>query len=67
MYACATKFLSNDVVIAKSAMHKREMALAAMRLLGRHSIDERRLSRLCTADRDLAAIIELHNYSCRCY
>ena len=60
MYACATKFLSNDVVTAKSALHKREMALAAMRVLERHSIDERRLSRLCTADRDLAAIIELH-------
>ena len=33
-----------------------------MRLLERHPIDERRLLRLCVADRDLAAIIELHVY-----
>ena len=31
-----------------------------MRLLERHPIDERRLSRLCAADCDLSAIIELH-------
>ena len=31
-----------------------------MRLLERHPIDERRLSRLCAADSDLSAIVELH-------
>ena len=31
-----------------------------MRLLKRHPIDERRLSRLCAADPDLSAIVELH-------
>ena len=31
-----------------------------MRLLDRHPIDERRLSRLCAADCDLSVIIELH-------
>ena len=31
-----------------------------MRLLERHPIDERRLSRLCAADPDLSAIVELH-------
>ena len=57
---CATKFLSAHVIVAKPAVHKLELAQAAMRLLERHPIDERRLSRLCVADRDLAAIIELH-------
>ena len=33
MYACATKFLSNHVVTAKAAVHKLELALAAMRPL----------------------------------
>ena len=42
------------------ARQKLELALTAMRLLERHPIDERRLSRLCVADRDLAAVIELH-------
>ena len=31
-----------------------------MRLLERHPIDEHRLSRLCAADSDLSAIVELH-------
>ena len=60
MCDCATKFLSTHVIIAKSAVHNPELALAAMRLPERHPIDQRRLSRLCVADRDLAAIIELH-------
>ena len=37
-----------------------ELALTAMRLLECHPIDELRLLRLCVADCDLAAIIELH-------
>ena len=60
MYECATKFLSTHVIIATSARQKLELALTAMRLLERHAIDERRLSRRCVADRDFAAIIELH-------
>ena len=31
-----------------------------MRLLERHPTDERRLSRLCAADSDLSAIVDLH-------
>ena len=60
MYDCATKFLSTHVIVATTARQRLEWALAAMRLLERHPIDERRLSRLCAADCDLSAIIELH-------
>ena len=60
MYDCATKFLSTHVIVATTARQRLELALTAMRLLERHPIDERRLSRLCAADCDLSAIIELH-------
>ena len=60
VYERATNFLSTHVIIATSARQKLELALTAMRSLERHPIDERRLSRLCVADRHLAAIIELH-------
>ena len=60
MYDCSTKFLSTHVIVATTARQRLESALTAMRLLERHPIDERRLSRLCAADCDLSAIIELH-------
>ena len=60
MYDCATKFLSTHVIVATTARQRLELALTATRLLERHPIDERRLSRLCAADCDLSAIIELH-------
>ena len=60
MYACAKKFLSTHVIVATTPRQRLELALKAMRLLERHRIDERRLSRLCAADCDLSAIIELH-------
>ena len=50
MYACASTFLSTHVTIATTARQRLELALTAMRLLERHPIDERRLSRLCAAD-----------------
>ena len=52
MYDCATKFLSTHVIVATTARQRLELALTAMRLLERHTIDERRLSRLCAADCD---------------
>ena len=60
MYDCATKFLSTHVIVATTARQRLELAVTAMRLLEHHCIDERRLSRLCAADCDLSAIIELH-------
>ena len=60
MYDCATKFLSTHVIVATTARQRVELALTTMRLLERHPIDERRLSRLCAADCDLSVIIELH-------
>ena len=46
MYACACTFLSTHIIIATTARQRLELALTAMRLLERHPIDERRLSRL---------------------
>ena len=60
MYACASTFLSTHVIVATTARQRLELALTTMRLLERHPIDERRLSRLCAADPDLSAIVELH-------
>ena len=60
MYACASTFLSTHVIVATTARQRLELALTTMRLLERHPIDERRLSRLCAADPDLPAIVELH-------
>ena len=60
MHACAAKFLSTHVIVATTPRQRLELALTAIRLLERHPIDERRLSRLCAADCDLSAIIELH-------
>ena len=60
MYDCALKFLSIHVIVATTARQRLEKALTPMRLLERHPNDERRLSRLCAADCDLSAIIELH-------
>ena len=60
MYACASTFLSTHIIIATTARQRLELALTTMRLLERHPIDERRLSRLCAADPDLSAIVELH-------
>ena len=60
MYACASTFLTTHVIVATTARQRLELALTTMRLLERHPIDERRLSRLCTADPDLSAIVELH-------
>ena len=60
MYACASTFLSTHVIIATTARQRLELSLTAMRLLERHPTDERRLSRLCAADSDLSAIVELH-------
>ena len=60
MYACASTFVSTHVIIATTARQRLELALTAMRLLERHPIDESRLSRLCAADSDLSAIVELH-------
>ena len=57
---CPTKFLSTHVIVATTARQRLELALTAIRLLERHPIDERRLPRLCAADCDLSAIIELH-------
>ena len=57
---CASTFLSTHIIIATTARQRLELALTAMRLLERHPIDERRLSRLCAADSDLSAIVELH-------
>ena len=45
MYACASTFLSTHVIIATTARQRLELALTAMRLLERHPIDERCLSR----------------------
>ena len=55
MYACAYTCLSTHVIIATTARQMLELAL-----LERHPIDERHLSRLCAADSDLSAIIELN-------
>ena len=60
MHDCATKFLSTHVIVTTTARQRLELALAAMRLSEPHPIGERRLSRLCAADCDLSAIIELH-------
>ena len=60
MYACASTFLSTHIIIATTARQRLELALTTMRLLESHLIDERRLSRLCAADCDLSAIVELH-------
>ena len=60
MHACASPFLSTHVIIATTASQRLKFALTAMRLLERHPIDERLLSRLCAADSDLSAIVELH-------
>ena len=60
MYACASTFLSTHIIIATTARQRLEFALTTMRLLERHPIDERRLSRVCAADPDLSAIVELH-------
>ena len=60
MYACVSTFLSTHVIIATTARQRLELALTAMRMLERHPVDERRLSRLCAADSDLSAIVELH-------
>ena len=60
MYACASTFLSTHVIIAMTARQRLELALTAMRLLERHPVDERRFSRLCAADSDFSAIVELH-------
>ena len=60
MYACASTFFSTHIIIATTARQRLEFALTTMRLLERHPIDERRLSRLCAADPDLSAIVELH-------
>ena len=60
LYACASNFLSTHVIIATTARQRLELALTAMRLLERHPIDERRFSRLCAADCDLSAFIELY-------
>ena len=60
MYACASTFLSTHIINATTARQRLELALTTMRLLERHPIDERRLSRSCAADPDLSAIVELH-------
>ena len=60
MSARASKFLITHVIVATTARQRLELALTTMRLLERHPIDESRLSRLCTADPDLSAIVELH-------
>ena len=60
MCACASTFLSTHIIIATTARQRLELALTTMRLLERHPINERRLSRLCAADPDLSAIVELH-------
>ena len=60
MYACASTFLSTHVIVATTVRQRLELALTTMRLLERHPIDERRFSRLCAADPDLSAIVELH-------
>ena len=60
MYACASTFLSTHVIVATTARQRLDLALITMRLLECHPIDERRLSRLCAADPDLSAIVELH-------
>ena len=60
MCACASTFLSTHVIVATTARQRLDLALITMRLLECHPIDERRLSRLCAADPDLSAIVELH-------
>ena len=60
MFACASTFLPTHVIVATTARQRLELALTTMRLLERHPIDERRLSRLCTADPELSAIVEMH-------
>ena len=60
MYDCASTFLSTHIIIATTARQRLELALTTMRLLERHPIDERHLCRLCAADPDLSAIVELH-------
>ena len=60
MYASASTFLSTHIIIATTARQMLELVLTTMRLVERHPTDERRLSRLCAADPDLSAIVELH-------
>ena len=61
MYACASTFLSTHIIVATTARQKAGVSVDnKMRLLERHPIDERHLSRLCAADPDLSAIVELH-------
>ena len=60
IYACVSTFLSTHTIIATTVRQRLELALTAMRLLERHPIDERRFSRLCAADSDLSAIVDLH-------
>ena len=55
----ASSFMSSNVVQAKSAVHRLELALAALSLLKQRPLDERRLSRLCSADPQLANLIEI--------
>ena len=45
MYDCVSKFLSTHVIVVTTARQRQESALTTMRLLERHTIDERRLSR----------------------
>lgn len=59
VHALATHFLESTIVLATTTTHKFELALAAVASLRRVPIDERRLSRLCQADPELASIIEL--------
>ena len=60
MYAGASTFLCTHIIIATTARERLELALTTMRLLESHPIGERRLSRLCAADSDLSATVELH-------
>ena len=59
VHAFASSYLSSRVVLAKTARHKLELALAASKLLKRYPIDETRLARICAADPGLQEIVEL--------
>ena len=59
VHSLASRHLSSRVVPAKTPLHRLELALAAVRLLKEHPVDERRLARLCMADPELEGLIEL--------
>ena len=60
MHECASTYLANRIVRAKSGEHRLELAMAAIDALRQDPIHERRLSRVCMADPELEDIVEVH-------